>query len=414
MDRPLDEKTRRAAHTRRWLALGGGGLAFALVVTLLTGWIRPSVRRADIRTARVERGAIEATLTASGLVLPAYEKVIVSPVDSRVARILRKPGDAVRPGDEIVTLDRVGPETELRSFDDQVELKKNAREQARLKLENALTDLRGRAAVKALEKKSLELEAERNRRLLEIGAISQDAARVVQNRIETAAIELRQIEESMAQARRDLEIQLHGLDLEMSILSRQRDESAGRLARATATADRPGVITWVVPVEGLAVSRGAELARVADLGAYRVEATLSDVHAARVARGQAVHVRVGDHFLAGRLVNIRPTVQDGVLTVEVALDDPGYADLRPQLRVDVYIVTDRRADALLLKNGSPLSLQGRTAFFVLAGDHAVRRPVELGVRGLDASEILSGLHEGDEVIISDMTIHQDAPEVRVR
>ena len=78
------------------------------------------------------------------------------------------------------------------------------------------------------------------------------------------------------------------------------------------------------------------------------------------------------------------------------------------------IVTDRRADALLLKNGSPLSLQGRTAFFVLAGDHAVRRPVEMGVRGLDASEILSGLHEGDEVIISDMTIHQDAREVRVR
>lgn len=414
MDRPLDKQTRQRRIRRRALTALALAAGVTLLVTLLTGWIRPSVRRADLRVARVERGPVEATLTASGVVLPAYERVIVSPVDSRVARILRKAGDAVAAGDEIVRLDRAEPEAEVRSLEDQLEMKRNARELARLKLENALTDLRGRSEVKALDRKTLEFEAARNTQLLEMGAISQDAARAVQTRLQSAEIELKQLAESMDQARRDLEIQLHGLDLEMSILRRARDESAARLTRATATADRAGVVTWVVPVEGVSVARGAELARIADLAAYRVEATLSDVHAGRIARGQAVHVRVGDHFIAGRLVNIRPTVENGIITIEVSLDDPAYRDLRPQLRVDAYLVTDHRDSALQLKNGTPLLVDGRAAFFVLAGGRAVRRPVELGLRGFEVTEVLNGLNEGDEVIISDMSTYHDAREVRVR
>lgn len=414
MDRLIDKQTQQRRLRRRALTALALAAGVTLLVTLLTGWIRPSVRRADLRLARVERGPVEATIMASGIVLPAYERVIVSPVDTRVARILRKPGDAVTAGDEIVGLDRAEPEAELRSLDDQLELKRNAREQARLKLENALTDLRGRAAVKSLEQKSLRLEAARNAQLLEMGAISQDAARAVQNRLDTAGIELAQLGESMDQARRDLDIQLHGIDLEMSILRRTRAESAARLARATATADRAGVVTWVVPVEGVSVARGAEIARIADLGAYRVEATLSDVHAGRIARGQSARIRVGEHFIAGRLVNIRPTVENGIMSAEVTLEESAYRDLRPQLRVDVHIVTDRREETLRLANGSALAVDGRTAFFVISGKRALRRPVELGLRGIDASEVISGLIEGDEVIVSDMSNFKDAREVRVR
>ena len=72
---------------------------------------------------------------------------------------------------------------------------------------------------------------------------------------------------------------------------------------ATAASDRRGVLTWVVPSEGMAVHRGDELARIADLSAFRVEATVSDVHASRLVAGLPVTVRSGDSRLGGRLVH---------------------------------------------------------------------------------------------------------------
>lgn len=414
MDRPLNSQEHRKALTRRLLIASGALAAITILVVVLTGWVRPSVRRSDLRVAVVDHGAVEATITATGVVVPEYESVIVSPVDTRVSRILRKPGDAVQPGDEIVSLDQGEPEAELRKLDDGIELRKNARELARLELENTLTDLRGRLKVKALERKSLEFEVARNAKLLEMGAISKDAARSAETRIETIDVEMAQIGESMENAKRDLEIQLRGLDLEISILRRDRDESARRLERATATADRAGVITWVVPVEGVSVARGAEIARIADLGSYRVEATLSDVHSGRISRGLPVRVRVGETLLDGRLTSIRPTVENGIITVEVALDDPSFRELRPQLRADVYIVTERKETVVRLKRGSLVSVDGASAVFRLAGNRAIRTPVEIGIASFDSCEVVSGLSEGDQVIISDMSNYQDLREVLVR
>jgi HlyD family secretion protein len=414
MDRPIDRTERQRRTIRRGL-IGLAAVALSVAaLTLLTGWVRPSVRRDDIRVGRVVAGAAEATITAGGLIVPEYESVITSPVDTRVAKILRRPGESVGPDDPIVTLDAAEPEAELRKLDDQVALKRNAIDAERLALETTLTDLRGRRALEVLEQKSLERKVERNRRLLELGVISKDAAEATEIDLEKSGIEISQLDEAMKNAAADLERRLAGLELEMSILRRDREESARRLARATATADRAGVVTWVVPVEGAAVRRGDELARVADLGSYGLEATLSDVHAGRVRPGQAVRVEVGARTLSGRVTTVRPTVTNGLLTIEAALDDPSAPELRPSLRVDAHIVTERRAGTLRVARGSFLTRDGESAVFVLDGGRARRRPVTFGIVGFDSVEVLSGLEAGDDIILNDMSNYREAREVTIR
>lgn len=414
MDRPIDdrEQGRRLRRRVTW-AVAAVALPIA-AFTVLTGWVRPSVRRADIRTGVVVAGAAEATITAGGLILPEYESVIVSPVDTRVAKILRRPGESVGPDDPIVALDAAEPEAELRKLDDQMALQRNSIEAERLTLETTLTDLRGRRALEVLEQKSLAQKVERNRRLLELGVISRDAAEANQIDLEKSGIQIDQLDEAMKNAAADLERRLAGLELEMSILRRDREESARRLARATATAGRSGVVTWVVPVEGAAVRRGDELARVADLGSYRVEATLSDVHAGRVRPGQAVRVEVGGRRLGGQVTTVRPTVTNGLLTIEAALDEPAAPELRPSLRVDVHVVTERRASTLRVARGSYLTIDGENAVFVLNDGRAQRRPVTFGIVGFDSLEVVSGLAAGDEIILSDMTNYREAREVTIR
>ncbi len=413
MDRPIERKVTRTRMLRRI----GIPLALAAIVfwagLMLTGWIRPSVQRNDIRTARVERGAIEATVSASGTVLPEYEHVITSPIDSRITRIVKKPGDQVDAGETIVELDLNESESGLEKLSDKIALKRIEREEAKQNLAKEVSDLRGKSEIKALERRSLEYEANRCRENLET-LFSRDDLRKAENDADRARIELEQIERSIVFAEQALETELDRIDLELDILQKEWEEAAHRLRLATAASDRTGVLTWVAPSEGLSVRRGDELARVADLTAFRVEATVSDVHGSRIAPGLPTTLRAGETELRGVVMNVLPTVENGAIKMDVALDEKRHPVLRHNLRVDVYIVTDRVEDALYIKRGSFLNLDGDRAVFVVRGDKAVRTLVEFGLTNFDYYQVLQGLSEGDQVILSDMSHHTHVKEVRLR
>jgi HlyD family secretion protein len=125
-------------------------------------------------------------------------------------------------------------------------------------------------------------------------------------------------------------------------------------------------------------------------------------------------VRSGDTRLTGRVRKILPTVRNGVVTFEVHLDEPDHAILRPNLRVDVHAVTEQRTGTLRLRRGPLLNVEGRDAVFVVRGGRAVLTPVTIGLSNFEMYEITGGLSEGDEVIVSDMSDHRNAKEVKIR
>ena len=108
MDRPLDTKHVTRRRARRGTVILAVISALLVLVFLLPGWIRPSVGRERIRTAMVERGDVEATITASGLMVPEHEHVITSPIASRVREIHAFPGDTLRSDDLILQPGEIG------------------------------------------------------------------------------------------------------------------------------------------------------------------------------------------------------------------------------------------------------------------------------------------------------------------
>jgi HlyD family secretion protein len=124
-------------------------------------------------------------------------------------------------------------------------------------------------------------------------------------------------------------------------------------------------------------------------------------------------VRVNDLDLQGTVTDVFPTVENGVLRFTVALAEPAHAGLRPSLRTDVLVITDRKPRALRIKRG-PFADNAARQAFVIRGDRAVRRPVEIGLSGVDDLELLSGAIEGDELIISDMKDYMHLTEVRIK
>src|SRR6185436_3570671 len=105
MDRPIPARELLQQTRRRFLGWILGAGALLALILILPGWVTPSLPRAQLRTAKVERGPIDATLTASGLVLPEHEFVVTSPGPSRVLQTLHQPGDTVAAGEPILSLD---------------------------------------------------------------------------------------------------------------------------------------------------------------------------------------------------------------------------------------------------------------------------------------------------------------------
>lgn len=414
MDRPVDPAVSRNRTLKR--------IGLSLVVGLMLlgvfawgpGFVSPSLSRSRVRTGIVTIGPIEQTITAAGTVVPEYEQVLSSPVDARVVKILKRPGDVLRKGDPILTLDLTEALSQVKTLDDRLSIKENEQSQLRIDLENTLIGLKSQLEIKKLEAQSLQLQAEQNQKLRNEELLSDEELRRSEVERDKAFIEMRKLAESIGNAERSTGAQLQGREIEMNILRQEKQDTQRKLTLATTESDRDGVLTWVIPEVGSTVRRGELIARIADLRSFRVEATLSDIHATQLSAGLPARVRVNESYLDGTISSVLPTIKDGVMTVVIALKDKSHSLLRSNLRVDVYLVTSRKERALKIKRGPAVPGEGRHDVFVLRGDAVLKTPVEFGISSFDETEVISGLIDGDEVIISDMADHMHRREIRLR
>ncbi|HXK08795.1 MAG TPA: HlyD family efflux transporter periplasmic adaptor subunit [Vicinamibacteria bacterium] len=415
MDRPLDAGFARRQKAKKMAAGAGVLVGLVVVVGAVPHFIRPTLDRSDIRTARVEAGLVEATISATGTVVPEFEHVLSSPIDARVLRVLRKAGATLEPGEPILDLDVSESRLAHDKVVERLALKRNEEKLKRLALARTLAELKGQAAVAAIDVKAFRVKLGQVQQLHDAGLSSADQLRQAQVDLEKAEVQLARGNDSIANAETASAAELESLAVEARMLAQEQAVSARQLDLATAKADRGGVLTWVVTEEGALVRKGDVLARIADLTTFRVQATLSDVHAQRVAVGMPARVRLSEtSTLDGTVAGILPTIKDGVMTLNVALDERSSPLLRANLRVDVFVVTDRRASALRVRRGPFATAAGRQDVFVVRGPKAVRTGVRLGLASFEYVEVVEGLLPGDEVIVSDMREYAHLAEVRLR
>ena len=392
------------------IAIAAIGFSFAATVQ----WLRPSIRRNDIQTARVVRGAVDATVEASGIVMPEVEQAVSSPVEARVLRVGRRAGDRVRAGDELLTLDTSATRLDVARLDERIAQKENEAAQLRLRIDENLASLRAQLEQEKLDAKIVHLKNDQTLRLRGEGLVSEQDALLASTAAQKSDITLRQIDENLTRARRTAEAQLAAAALDVSLLRRERDESLRQLDLAMMRATRDGIVTSIVQDEGTTVRRGDVLARIADLSSFRVVATVSDLYVPRLAPGMRARVRVDDATsVFGSVAAIDPRIENGVARIHIALDPDAHARLRNNLRVDVFIVTGRRSGVLTVRRGALGEGQHEDVFLV-RGERIVRTPVRFGLVGDENVEVVSGAAEGEEIVISNMSDYEGIREVRLK
>jgi len=222
------------------------------------------------------------------------------------------------------------------------------------------------------------------------------------------------MEKQIANEKKSLNADLKELELEIQIQEKTIRNLTRQLELADVKAGKMGVVTWVNDAIGATVHPGDIIARVADLTSFKVEGKISDIHASKIMVGNPVRVRIGDLNLSGSISGIQPTIQNGVITFTVGLNDKTNRELRSNLRVDVFVITSFRKDVIRIKNGPFINGPGEQEVFVIDGKTAIRRKVLIGDTNFDWAEVKEGLAPGETVIISDMQryIHRESLTVK--
>ncbi len=411
MDRELLPEDIRRRRIKRLAKLIAALALLITVVLMLRSCITPSISRNRILTSVAEVGSIDASLSASGVVVPQYEQVITSPVRSTVLEILLHSGDTVQAGQSIVRLDTEAAEFRVEQLRDQLDFHRNQKRQLILELERRKIDLDASQDIKQLEVRFLQSQFERSKHLHDIGGTTDEVLAQAGLNLDIARRQFLQLAQNIESQKASLEEESEGLDLQIRMKGNEVREAERDLDQAHVRAERTGVVTWVNDNIGSFVNPGDAVARVADLGGYKIEAQISDIHTARLRVGGQVSIRIGKLILPGTISAVRPSVENGIARFDVKLEEKSHTALRPNLRTDVFVITSFKDNVLRVNHGPFFRGRVDQKVFVIEGSKARRRVVDIGVSNYDFVELIGDISPGDEVIISDMSKYEHAEQV---
>ncbi|MCD8101050.1 MAG: HlyD family efflux transporter periplasmic adaptor subunit [Alistipes sp.] len=360
-------------------------------------------------------GAIEISVSCAGTVVPLLEEVVSAPINSRIVEVYKNTGDSLRAGEPILKLELSEIETQYRQKLDEREMMASKLVQLRVRTRNTISELEMQQQVASMQLDQYAADLEGERYLHELGAGTADNVRRAELVYKESKYRLDQLAQKIENERSSAEAELRLHELELSILEKTIGEQARLLNQARVMSPRNAILTFINNQVGSQVGQGERLAVISDLSSYKIEAEVAERHREKLSYGAPVliHLPVGD--IPGRIQNINPAAAGGVLNFTVVPDDPGSPGLASGMKIDVDIIFGFRQDVLRVPNGKWYEY-GRGDYMVWVMDEgmAVQRRVSAGDGGSGHVEIISGLSEGERIIISDMERFAGKKSVKIK
>lgn len=410
MDRQLSNKEQSKGQYKKWLYIIGG---VAIIIAAIYGFrsiLERKVNESDFFIATVERGEVTNTVSAAGIVIPAYEREINAPVATEIKSVSLSTGAVVKKGDLILELDQEYTKLEYDQLKDELDLRKNNIEMLKLQFDKNLLDLDYRDQIKALEVEELIAEVSDQKRLLNIGGATAEELEQAELQLKVAGLEKKMLENELQYSRSVNINEKKGLELQYTIQEKSLKELRRKLTETSVRSPQSGVITWINEDIGRTVAAGETLVRIADLGRYTIEATSSDRNSQKLSIGLSVNVRIGNNNLDGSISRILPAVENNTVKFFVELDKNNSEFLRPNMRAEIFIITDKKENVLRIKNGAAFRGALAQEVFFVEGNKAVKRKIKKGISNSDFVEITSNASSGDKIIISDVSDYKHLDE----
>lgn len=404
---------------QRQAVLGAAALLLLGVAVFFLMRLKPAVASVDgpVFTDVVKRGPLLRQVRGPGTLTPREDRIRLIPAETEatVVRIRVLPGALVHP--DTIIMDLVDPATQQQMMDAQLQLQaaRADLQNTEAKLQSDLMTQRAAAATVSQDQKQAGLQAQTDKSLLDLGVISglkYNESRGKADELNTRNdIEGKRLELNQRAIKTQLAVQGTKVQQAQALLAlKQRQQNA-----LSVHAGIEGVLVDLPHQVGEHVDVGTTLAKVVQPDQLKASLKIAETQARDIQIGQPAAIDTHNGIVSGEVTRIDPAVQNGTVTVDVALKGVLPKGARPDLSVDGTIDLDRLSDVLYV--GRPA--QGNenstiTLFKVLPdGRTAARTPVQVGRASVNAIQVLSGLQAGDTVVLSDMSKWDNNDRVRI-
>ena len=414
MDIPRQRKTPRGR-----IALIAGGIIAAVAGTVALTRLEPaapSVERATLWVDTVRQGTLLRQVRAPGTLVPEHVRIISAVTAGRIEQLVTRPGTTVNTS--TVLLQMTNPDVQLQALEAERQL--GAAEANMVSLRNQLetTKLQQQATVATITTEAN--DARRNAEVFEAldkkGLSSANEVARARERADELtsrrAIEQRRLTMLQQTLGRQLALEEANVERMRAVAQFQRD----RVTSMNVVAGEEGVLQqldlelgqWVVP--------GQILARVAQPGKLKAVLRVPETQAKDIVLGQPTSVDTRNGLVSGRVSRVDPAVQNGTVTVEVALEGALPRGARADLSVDGTIEIERLQNVLSVGRPAYGQPESTVGLFVLDPDGKAARRVQakLGRASVNAIEVVQGLKPGDKVIISDVSQWDGQERLRIK
>jgi len=408
----------KAKKIRRWIYLG---LAALLLAGVTFGVSRlkpaaPSVDKSTVWTGDVQRGLMVREVRGLGTLVPVEIDWLPAQTDGRVIKRLLLPGAVVKP--DTVILQLSNPQLQQEVLDAQAQLNAAEADYENLKVQ-VNSDLLNQKSITATVRSDYEqakIQHQVDKQLVTEGLTAKVTEELSNVKEQQLGLRLK-LEEDRTKNAEDSE--KARLDAGQSKVAQQKAMYQLRKSQLDALTVRAGIdgVLQSVPVEvGQSVVPGTNLARVADPKHLKAEIKIAETQAKDIAIGQKASIDTRNGIVPGHVIRIDPSVVNGTVTVDVAMDGPLPDGARPDLSVDGTITLEKLNDVMYVGRPVHGDADSTISLFKLVDDgtEAERVTVKLGRTSVNTVEILQGLQVGDKVILSDMSAWDNYDRIRLK
>lgn len=414
--RPAKSKLKKRIRTVLLIVLGLGavvGITFGLTK------LKPASPTLDRSTAvidTVKRGEMLREVRGNGTLVPQVTRWVPAPADGRVEKILVQAGVEVGASTVIVELSNAQMEQQAMDAEFQVKAAEADLENLRVRLESENMTQQSTIATINAEYSQAKLQLDTDEALAKEGLVAELLLKISRVHVQDLANRLRVEQQRLAISAKSTKAQTNAQQSRLQQLRALAKLKKDQVDALKVRAGTNGVLQVVAVQEGQQVTPGVNIARVADPASLKAELKIAETQIKDVRLGQPVAVDTRNGIIQGQVSRIDPAAREGTFTVDAELTGPLPGSARPDLSVDGTIELERLENVLHV--GRPAFGQGQqtVGMFKLTpdGQEAVRTQVTLGRSSVSTIEVVGGLREGDQVIISDTSAVDGYNRIRIR
>lgn len=414
--RPPKSKIKKRIKMAILIAIGlaaVGGITYGLAKLKPANY---TVVRATTVIETVKRGEMVRDVRGNGTLVPEVTRWVPAPAQGRVEKILLQAGVEVDPSTVLVELSN--PQMEQQAADAEFQVKAAEADEENLKVRLESETMTQRAAIATINAQysQAKLQLDADEVLAKQGLVADLVLKISRVSVQDLANRLKVEQERLAVSAKSTRAQLNAATSRLQQLRALAQLRRQEVENLKVRAGTGGVLQQVSVQVGQQVEPGFNIARVADPMSLKAVLRVAETQISGVRVGQRVLVDTRNGIIEGKVSRIDPAAREGTFEIDASLDGPLPPSARPDLSVDGTIELERLAD--VLKVGRPAFGQAfqQIGMYVLTpdGTEAERRTVKLGATSVSTVQILEGVREGEQVIISDTSSFDSYPRVRIR